>query len=172
MLRLANFTEMRFKHALACRRPNEYAPQVPPMVQTPAHGNRRATPPRCCAGADALGQLSRGDPAQILEHLVWALSCFDLALGVAFNPAPFCGVVISRSTTSAAGQKNFAHRRAAKHFVCCARAAQYNSYTFDGTQFPDPTMLQAPPLDGDFYWTEIYDVALNAFKIRPTGRRW
>ena len=37
-LRLANFVEMRFKHALACRRPNEFSPQVQPMILTPSHG--------------------------------------------------------------------------------------------------------------------------------------
>jgi membrane-associated phospholipid phosphatase len=37
-LRLANFVEMRVKHALACRRPNEYSPQVQPMILTPGHG--------------------------------------------------------------------------------------------------------------------------------------
>src|SRR3546814_566869 len=36
--RLANLVEMRLKHALTCRRPIEYSPQVQPMLQTPAHG--------------------------------------------------------------------------------------------------------------------------------------
>ena len=38
-LRLAQFVEMRFKHALACRRPIEYSPQVQPMILTPSHGS-------------------------------------------------------------------------------------------------------------------------------------
>jgi hypothetical protein len=38
-LRLAEFVEMRLKHALACRRPIEYSPQVQPMVLTPSHGS-------------------------------------------------------------------------------------------------------------------------------------
>jgi hypothetical protein len=37
-LRLANFVEMRIKHALACRRPNELSPQVQPIILTPGHG--------------------------------------------------------------------------------------------------------------------------------------
>ena len=38
-LRLANHAEMRFKHALACRRPVEMSPQLQPMIQTPGHGS-------------------------------------------------------------------------------------------------------------------------------------
>ena len=37
-LRLAVFVEMRFKHALACRRPIEFSPQIQPMILTPGHG--------------------------------------------------------------------------------------------------------------------------------------
>ena len=39
MLRLANYVEMRLKQALASRRPNEYSPQVQPMILTPSHGS-------------------------------------------------------------------------------------------------------------------------------------
>jgi hypothetical protein len=38
-LRLANFVEMRVKHALACHRPNELSPQVQPIILTPGHGS-------------------------------------------------------------------------------------------------------------------------------------
>jgi hypothetical protein len=37
-IRLAGHAEMRFKHALACRRPVELSPQIQPMVLTPMHG--------------------------------------------------------------------------------------------------------------------------------------
>jgi hypothetical protein len=37
-LNLANLAEMRFKHALVCRRPIEYSPQVQPIILTPSHG--------------------------------------------------------------------------------------------------------------------------------------
>ena len=55
-LRLANFTEMRFKHALAGRRPNEYSPQVQPIILTPSHSSLPERPrdgsvhrrPTCC----------------------------------------------------------------------------------------------------------------------------
>ena len=38
-LRLANLVEMRFKHALACRRPAERSPQIQPIILTPGHGS-------------------------------------------------------------------------------------------------------------------------------------
>jgi len=38
-LRLANYVEMRIKHALACRRANELSPQVQPIILTPGHGS-------------------------------------------------------------------------------------------------------------------------------------
>lgn len=38
-LRLANYVEMRVKHALACPRPIEFSPDVQPIIQTPGHGS-------------------------------------------------------------------------------------------------------------------------------------
>src|SRR5262249_33682419 len=38
-LRLARHVEMRLKHALACRRPMEYSPQIQPITLTPSHGS-------------------------------------------------------------------------------------------------------------------------------------
>src|SRR6185369_11576991 len=35
VFRLAQFVEFRLKHALACRRPIEYSPQIQPMILTP-----------------------------------------------------------------------------------------------------------------------------------------
>ncbi|MDO8449892.1 MAG: hypothetical protein Q7T10_13930 [Rhodoferax sp.] len=36
---LALHVEMRFKHELACARPDEYSAQVQPMIRTPGHGS-------------------------------------------------------------------------------------------------------------------------------------
>ena len=38
VLRLARYVEQRVKHGLAVRRPNEYSPQVQPIILTPGHG--------------------------------------------------------------------------------------------------------------------------------------
>jgi membrane-associated phospholipid phosphatase len=37
--RLAQFVDLRIKHALACRRPIEYSAQVQPIILTPGHGS-------------------------------------------------------------------------------------------------------------------------------------
>jgi hypothetical protein len=49
----------------------------------------------------------------------------------------------------------------ADYFVArCTRASGYTAWRFDGTRFPVATgSPQAPPLDGDFYWHALYDVA-------------
>ena len=38
-LRFAYTVEMRIKHALACRRPHEYSPQIQPIIACPLHGS-------------------------------------------------------------------------------------------------------------------------------------
>jgi membrane-associated phospholipid phosphatase len=39
VLQVTTTIEMRIKHALTCRRPIEYSPQIQPMIQTPGHGS-------------------------------------------------------------------------------------------------------------------------------------
>jgi hypothetical protein len=41
----------------------------------------------------------------------------------------------------------------------CTNQPNYTAWVFDGTQYPDPTVGNPPPYDGDFYWTELYNVA-------------
>ncbi|MGJ4964026.1 phosphatase PAP2 family protein [Bradyrhizobium sp. HKCCYLRH3061] len=39
VLNVTGLIEMRVKHALTCRRPVEYSPQIQPMIPTPGHGS-------------------------------------------------------------------------------------------------------------------------------------
>src|SRR4029079_1156265 len=57
-LRLANHAEMRFKHALACRRAVEMSPQVQPLVLTPGHGSLPS---------------GHSTEASIVAHVLWRL---------------------------------------------------------------------------------------------------
>ena len=91
-IRLATFVEMRFKQALACRRPNEYSPQVQPMIQTPAHGTLpmgHAT--ETFIAAFVLWKLlsapqpGTGVAMPPYADLSWGLQLFRLASRVAMN---------------------------------------------------------------------------------------
>lgn len=39
ILNVTKLVEMRIKHELLCRRPDQYSPQIQPMIQTPGHGS-------------------------------------------------------------------------------------------------------------------------------------
>jgi len=170
-LRLANFTEMRFKQALACRRPMEFSPQVQPIILTPSHGSLpsgHAT--ETFISAYVLWMLLRASaplpstsatpttppPASPLDpygDVSWGTELMRLASRVAMNRT-VAGVHFT--VDSAAGA--FLGLTLGQYFVNrCTGAANYNAYEFDGTSFPDPTAGGAPPNDGDFYWTALFD---------------
>jgi membrane-associated phospholipid phosphatase len=173
-LRLANFTEMRLKQALACRRPNEYSPQVQPMIATPSHGSfpsGHAT--EAFTSAFVLFMLLRSDkappappntpPTQPYGDPSWGTQLMRLAARVAINRT-IAGVHFP--VDSAAGA--VLGLTLGQYFVNrCTGAANYTAWAFDGTQFPDPTQLQAPPLDGDFYWHELFDETVPAQTQTP-----
>jgi membrane-associated phospholipid phosphatase len=165
-LRLANFTEMRFKQALACRRPMEFSPQVQPMILTPSHGSLpsgHAT--ETFISAFVLWMLLRASapkyppgpaPLDPYGDVSWGTQLMRLAARVAMNRT-VAGVHFP--VDSAAGA--FLGLTLGQYFVSrCTGAANYNAYEFDGTQFPDPTAGGQPPNDGDFYWTALYDVTI------------
>jgi membrane-associated phospholipid phosphatase len=153
-LRLANYTEMRFKQALACRRPNEYSPQVQPIILTPSHGSfpsGHAT--ETFISAFVLWKLLKtsgtspyGDPAYS-----WAEQLMRLANRVAVNRT-IAGVHFP--VDSAAGAVlglTLGH-----YFLARCMGQTYDAFVFDGTQFPATSVV--PQADGDFYWTLYYDV--------------
>jgi membrane-associated phospholipid phosphatase len=167
-LRLANYVEMRFKHALACRRPNELSPQIQPMILTPGHGalpSGHAT--EAFITALVLWQLLRAaatptppattPPPETVQYadVSWGTQLMRLAARVAIN-RQVAGVHFPLD--SAAGA--VLGLTLGQYLVNrCSGAPNYRAFRFDGTQFPAGT---APPNDGDFYWEALYDVTAAA----------
>jgi membrane-associated phospholipid phosphatase len=162
-LRLANYTEMRFKQALSCRRPNEYSPQVQPIILTPSHGSfpsGHAT--ETFISAYVLWKLLQASPTTPYGDQSWGEQLFRLANRVAVNRT-VAGVHFP--IDSAAGA--VLGLTLGRYFVArCARDPEappavplqtYIPFAFDGTQFPSTTTVGSQT-DGDFYWTLYYDV--------------
>jgi membrane-associated phospholipid phosphatase len=147
-LRLANYAQMRFKHALACRRPLEYSPQVQPMILTPGHGalpSGHATEAHIVALV--LWNLVRSkEPTKPLE---WLEQLMRQAARVAINRT-VAGVHFP--VDSAAGQ--LLGLTLGAYFLARATApagvkANYSAFKFDGTAFDNT---------GDFDWRKHYNV--------------
>ena len=164
-LRLANFTEMRFKHALASRRPNEYSPQVQPMILTPSHSSfpsGHAT--ETFMSAYVVWRLLRASglaPYTGANSQKWFDQLMRLASRVAINRT-VAGVHFP--VDSAAGC--FLGLKLGEHFFlrCTAGAATtYRPFRFNGVAYP---FGGAVPLDGDFYWEEIWR-SLNGLPGAP-----
>ena len=165
-LRLANYTEMRFKQALSCRRPNEYSPQVQPIILTPSHGSfpsGHAT--ETFISAFVLWQLIRASGTQPYADPLnsWAEQLLRLANRIAVNRT-VAGVHFP--IDSAAGAvlgltlgRYFVARCLRDPLAPVAVPLQtYDAFTFDGTVFPATNNIVPPLADGDFYWTLYYDV--------------
>jgi hypothetical protein len=153
--RMSILVEMRFKHAFACRRPIEYSPQVQPVILTPSH----ATLPsgHSCESfmaAVVLWMLLRESTIAPYSDVSWGeqlmresnrIAINRTVAGVHFPLASAAGAVLGLTL----GQY-FVNR--------CTGAATYEAWSFDGTKYPEPSAKKPPPLDGDFYWRELYDV--------------
>ena len=147
--RLAVMVEMRVKHALACRRPAEYSPQIQPMLQTPAHG---ALPSGHCTEAyvvamvlwslcesssashtgGVFAQTGSSDPIWREELLLRQASRIAInrtIAGVHFPVDSAAGQVLGLSL--------------AQYFTnLCTTGTTYDYWEFDGTAYP-----------ADFDWT-------------------
>jgi membrane-associated phospholipid phosphatase len=155
-LRLANHAEMRFKHALACRRPVEMSPQLQPMIQTPGHGSLPS---------------GHATEAHIVAFVLWKL----LRAADAAKPLDFfeqlmrqaARVAINRTIAgvhfpvdSAAGQvlglalgEYFVHR-------ATGPAQAYTSWQFTGTAYTATL---------DFDWREQWQPNGDARRDAPAG---
>ena len=173
-LRLANFTEMRLKQALSCRRPIEYSPQVQPMILTPGHGTLpmgHAT--ETFMAALVLWNLLKqptppcGGTRRLMGHDRWGAQLLSLAARVAINRI-VAGMhfPVDAAAGAVLGIDPWPVFREPLH----QRKPITPPGSFDGTQYPDPTAGNPPPDDGDFYWTDLYDVATLS-QTTAAGRR-
>jgi hypothetical protein len=175
--RLANFCHMRMKQALASRRPNEYSPQVQPMILTPSHStfpSGHAT--EAFMAAAVLWRLlqAAGPPSPTAttgtkpyQLMGWLEQLIRLANRIAVNRT-IAGVHFP--VDSAAGcvlgltLGYYFVARCATTTGSGATNVPYDAYKFDGSNFPQGTAAMA---DGDFYWTLYIDPANGNILTQP-----
>jgi hypothetical protein len=156
-LRLSNFVEMRFKNALAVRRPIDYSPQVQPMILTPGHGSLpsgHAT--EAFMIAYILWQLFKTKDA--LKDARWCEQLMRQAARVAINRT-VAGVHFP--VDSAAGEllgltlgEYFVHR-------CVGGATRYDAARFNGHNCIGTD---------DFNWRLLYNTGTNPpARVYPAG---
>jgi membrane-associated phospholipid phosphatase len=166
--RFAIFVEVRLKHALACRRPIEYSPQLQPMILTPAHGTMPS---------------GHATESFIMALVLWRL----ISSSGGVYAGPLWGAQLMRTAA------RIAHNRevAGVHFATdskagallgltlgqylverCSNGAGYRAWQFDGRAFPDT---------GEFFWSDLFDlgtgvrtggdVAALDTAVQPLGAR-
>jgi membrane-associated phospholipid phosphatase len=156
-LRLATHVEMRFKHALACRRPHEYSAQIQPMILTPTHGSYPSGHgTEAFISALVLWALLREagiDPYQ--TELEWGTQLMRQAARIAINRT-IAGVHFP--VDSAAGA--LLGLTLGNYFVSRCKGGNFQPWRFEGTKFPRviPSTPNPPP-DADFYWKFLFDEA-------------
>jgi membrane-associated phospholipid phosphatase len=134
-LRLANLVEMRFKQALACRRPAERSPQIQPIILTPGHGSFPS---------------GHATEAHIVARVLYQLTHASIAPTAAAKQAlreqlmrQAARIAINRTVAgmhypvdSAAGQ--LLGLTLAEYFIArfaTAGGGAFSAWTFNGTQF-------------------------------------
>jgi hypothetical protein len=141
---MAGHVEMRFKHALACRRPVELSPQIQPMILTPGHGSLPSG--HSCesfVAAYVLWQLIAPKSAECCAQLM------RQAARIAIN-RQIAGVHFP--VDSAAGQ--LLGLTLGEYFVARCSKHEYRHRRFKGPAYAPANM------DHDFDWREL---------IRPDG---
>ena len=144
---------MRIKHALACRRPIEYSPQVQPMILTPSHGSLPSGhSTKSFTAAIVLWSLLRDAHAKPHQEDNWGSQLMRQAARVAINRT-VAGVHFPVDSATGAVLGLTLGHYLVKRCTSAADAQTYTAWKFDGTRYPIP-----PDYDGDFYWDALYDV--------------
>jgi len=154
-LGLAMYAEHRFKHALACRRPMEYSPQIQPMILVPGHSSLPSGhSTEAHTAAYVLWKLLK--TAQAGSVALWAEQLMRQAARVAINRT-IAGLHFP--IDSAAGQ--LLGLTLGEYFVSrCGAAANYDTWQFDGEKY-DPA--------ADFDWRQQYDTNADARVLPVPG---
>jgi hypothetical protein len=152
-LRFATVVEMRFKHAMACRRPHEYSPQIQPIILTPSHSSfpsGHATEAHTVALI--LLRLLAAAPSPPANMMLLREQLMRQAARIAINRT-VAGVHFP--VDSSAGQllgltlgEYFVHR-------CTAGGGSMAGWQFDGTAFSGTS---------DFDFREHYDTTTDTRK--------
>jgi hypothetical protein len=145
--RFIYYVEQRFKHALACRRPQEHSPQVQPMIVTPGHGSLPSGHATEAFGyAHVLWRLLEASDNAIYKSGMWREQLLRQAARIAINRT-VAGVHFP--VDSAAGA--VLGLSLAEYFVARCTGGGYRAWTFNGGEFPG---------ERDFEWRAISEAVL------------
>lgn len=155
--RLAVFVEMRIKHALACRRPVEFSPQVQPVIMTPGHG---ALPSGHATEAHALAlvlwNLLQAGNSPVYQHVSYGVQLLRQASRIAINRT-VAGVHFPVDSVAGA----ILGLTLGQYLVNrCRGDNNYHAHEFNGAAYPG---------NEDFTWIEIFDVEANPPAVKHTA---
>jgi membrane-associated phospholipid phosphatase len=148
-LRLANFVEMRIKHALACRRPNELSSQVQPIILTPGHGTFPS---------------GHSTENHMIARILWELRGREPVMGEQLMREA-ARIAVNRTVAgvhfpvdTAVGQ--VLGLTLGRYFIQRATggAQQFNAWRFDGERYPGTQ---------DFDFHDFYDSATALEQLNP-----
>ena len=175
-LRLAFIVEMRLKHALACRRPHEFSPQIQPIIPSPLHGalpSGHAT--EGFLFAHILFKLIEGLKGSSADYSVWNEQLMRQASRIAVNrtiagvhfpidsvAGCLLGLTLSEYFVALCNSETCCADDS--DCICeddCTGETHYRSIEFDGTQYPVDEERQ------DFNWENYYNTEAHQMDIDP-----
>jgi hypothetical protein len=159
-LRFSYTVVMRIKHALACRRPHEYSPQIQPIIACPLHAtlpSGHATEAFMFAHLLAVLSNTKGR-----SESVWVNQLMRQASRIAVNRT-VAGVHFPIDSVSGA----LLGLTLAEYLVnlCAGKRDGYRSCTFmlEGAEFP---VREGERLtEADFNWQDFYDVGTRTLRL-------
>jgi membrane-associated phospholipid phosphatase len=156
--RLARHVEMRVKHALDCRRPIEFSPQVQPIIVTPGHGtlpSGHATEAFCMAAVLRAVMAANPPASPHYADPAWAIQLYRLAARIAINRT-VAGVHFPIDSVAGA----MLGLTLGRYLI--ARCQGNPTISFDSTAFDGDAPGPPSPASTDFSWDALVDPATDA----------